>query len=254
MSKPNRRVSARWLQELEAKIELLASATDRTEAQGRRHEELIAALERGFHRVESFTKSRYDDVMEGLGGAIWRTQAGHARFLAVLSTQHLENIIKWPSSSSDMKAKCRAELNRRAIDRSFREQERSTPGRSTLLAQPDRKPWTRDAVEDFKVQCDVSSADFSRALGEIEREVRRMREPVVERRVAIEQAASAIRLWGKALLRGDPVSITATPGWGFGLLKPTLRGRLDLAIARLFGYKLSDRELVSIFSRGASDR
>jgi len=63
---------------------------------------------------------RFDAIYEGLGGQIWRTQAGHARFLAILSSEHLENIKLWPGSNAKVIHLCNQELERRRIDLQFR--------------------------------------------------------------------------------------------------------------------------------------
>jgi len=61
------------------------------------------------------------DVKEGLGGAIWRTQQGHARFIALLSMSHLRNLAAWDRTPDNIRAKVKLEIQRREIDVAFRQ-------------------------------------------------------------------------------------------------------------------------------------
>jgi hypothetical protein len=76
------------------------------------HETRLEALEEKMRQTQ-----------EGLGGAVWRTQQGHARFIALLSTQHLKNILAWPRVSDRIKNLVEAELGRREVDAQFRKEE-----------------------------------------------------------------------------------------------------------------------------------
>lgn len=99
-----------------------------------------------------YLKKRVDAIYEGLGGLIWRTQAGHTRFLAILSSEHLENIKLWPSATPQAIHLCNKELERRRIDAEFRRKE--TPEPST------------DAWRDFAValSADVEARNFTVSL------------------------------------------------------------------------------------------
>lgn len=55
--------------------------------------ERINVLERRIEEV-------HDHLLEGMGGGIWRTLAGHARGIAFLSTEHLNNILLFPGVST----------------------------------------------------------------------------------------------------------------------------------------------------------
>lgn len=90
-------------------------------------------------RVESLHR-KVDAVIEAIGGAIWRTQQGHARGLALLSTEHLENLLAWPSTSEPVREKVASELERRLIDTKFRE---DAAAEAAKLAKAAKKRSTR---------------------------------------------------------------------------------------------------------------
>ena len=81
------------------------------------------------------------DVKEGLGGAIWRTQQGHARFIALLSMSHLRNLAAWDRTPDDIRAKVKLEIQRREIDVAFRQAgvPASQPCAWSFQSQPPQK-------------------------------------------------------------------------------------------------------------------
>jgi len=104
--------------------------------------ELLAQLQRLARRVESLetkldntmvnfareaehTHRTFERITEGMGGVVWRTKAGHARFIALLSTEHLHNIMLWPNATERVKLLCAAELKRRTLDDQWRRKERA---------------------------------------------------------------------------------------------------------------------------------
>lgn len=72
---------------------------------------------------------KINNIVEAIGGGIWRTMAGHARGIAFLSTEHLNNILLFPGASDEIKRRCQAELDRRNIDQKFREEEKANKGK-----------------------------------------------------------------------------------------------------------------------------
>lgn len=78
----------------------------------------IGADER-FDRLEQ----QIEEIVEGLGGGIWRSQAGYARFYGLLSTPHLKNILAWPRASDKARELVSKELARREIDQDMRRKE-----------------------------------------------------------------------------------------------------------------------------------
>lgn len=85
-----------------------------------RERQTIASLTDRIGELYDHFDKKVQTIYEGMGGAIWRTQAGHARFVALLSTPHLENVIAWERSSEFIKERCTDEIKRRNIDLSFR--------------------------------------------------------------------------------------------------------------------------------------
>lgn len=62
----------------------------------------------------------YDKLTLGLGGSTWTTMNGHTRWIALLTTPHLENLLRgWAKGST--RANIEEELERRRIDRFFRQ-------------------------------------------------------------------------------------------------------------------------------------
>ncbi len=82
-------------------------------------------------------------LKEGLGGGTWTTAAGHKRFIALLSTEHLRNILLFEGASESVKAKCTSEIQRRDIDAAYRQKE---VGLSIQLglAQAERREFVKD--------------------------------------------------------------------------------------------------------------
>jgi len=79
------------------------------------------------HQLEGIRQSslaNMDRVTTGLGGTMWRTQEGHSRWIAVLTTQHLESILRGGFGTPKSRDDIRVELKRRQIDREYREGER----------------------------------------------------------------------------------------------------------------------------------
>lgn len=91
-----------------------------TQARVSRHAEAQAGEMRG---VLAKLKGVVEEVKEGLGSGTWKTAAGHKRFIALLSTGHLKNIIAFDGAPERVKDKCRNELDRRAIDEGYRQEE-----------------------------------------------------------------------------------------------------------------------------------
>lgn len=86
-------------------------------------------------------RSRIKQMEEGLGGTMWRTQQGHARWLAILTTPHLENIQKGGFARGPTATLVAEELGRRATDRDFRSGQRESmfPARSCRRAGLEEK-------------------------------------------------------------------------------------------------------------------
>lgn len=73
-------------------------------------------------------KFRLALVEDGLGGAQWKTQEGHARWIAILTTQHLESIQAGGFSKGAIYVHIADELARRKIDREYRQGKRTLSG------------------------------------------------------------------------------------------------------------------------------
>jgi hypothetical protein len=102
----------------------------------------LAALAMQRRQIETLdaavkiTRERLNMVFEGLGGTIWRSQVGHARFLAILSDGHLRNIIEHLNDPSERTSMlCTEELERREIDAGYRAQELKNQARAAKLAK-----------------------------------------------------------------------------------------------------------------------
>lgn len=81
-------------------------------------------------------------VTEGLGGVTWGTQEGHVRWIGLLTTPHLENVIKGGFGGSRARRKIEAELKRRRIDREYREGARKVETSEEVAARYLRK-WQK---------------------------------------------------------------------------------------------------------------
>lgn len=103
-----------------AEIQRLKRVMQHTQGRMNSHAEAGVAAQR---YVLDKLKGVVDEMKEGLGGGTWKTAAGHKRFIALLSDGHLRNIISYPQAPERVKEKCKAELERRAIDQSYRQQD-----------------------------------------------------------------------------------------------------------------------------------
>lgn len=100
------------------------------------HNVRLRELETIAPRLKAFVA----ELKEGLGGGTWRTSQGHTRFIALLSTAHLKNILLYPGASERVKGKVRSELDRREIDAKHRAKDdllvMEFPGKITISPAP----------------------------------------------------------------------------------------------------------------------
>lgn len=106
------------------KTQLLARC-EALEAANRRLTNKLDWQERRLTIHAEAQEAKITQLVEAMGGAIWRTMAGHARGIAFLSTQHLNNILLFPGASDDTKRRVQCEIDRRNIDEKFRKLEKS---------------------------------------------------------------------------------------------------------------------------------
>lgn len=81
---------------------------------------------------------RINKLTEAIGGAIWRTQEGHARGIAFLSTEHLKNVVahldgRFEGPANPAYLAAQEELLRRSIDERYRKAETPAPKESIVI-------------------------------------------------------------------------------------------------------------------------